>query len=143
MAPSAGQHTAVTNHWIRVGKKWLRIVARGRITHPHARMPDMVTSLQAGAVIPVTCLLLGIVALPGAGLTAVRVPVSVVILDSFLTLTAAASPRMVIRMLATWQQGPGSNTGRRALIAGAGAAGLMIMKEMLTNPQLGLTPVGF
>ena len=110
---------------------------------PQASIPDMVKILQAGAVITVTCLLLGIVALPGAGLTAVRVPVSVVILDSFLTLTAAASPRMVIRMLATWQQGRGSNTGRRALIAGAGAAGQMIMKEMLTNPQLGLTPVGF
>jgi FlaA1/EpsC-like NDP-sugar epimerase len=34
-------------------------------------------------------------------------------------------------------------TGRRALIVGAGAAGEMIVKELLGHPQLGLNPVGF
>jgi FlaA1/EpsC-like NDP-sugar epimerase len=109
----------------------------------HASLPDMEKILQACGVIAGTCLLLGLVALPGAGLTPLRVPISVVVLDAFLALVATASPRMLMRVLATWQQRRGTNGGRRALIAGAGAAGQMILRELLTNPQLGLTPVGF
>lgn len=109
----------------------------------HASLPDMVTILQAGGLSAVVCALIGMLALPAFGLTPLRVPLSVVILDSFLTLTVIAFPRMVIRTLVTWHQRRLTDGGRRVLIAGAGAAGQMILKEMLRNPQLGLAPVGF
>ena len=109
----------------------------------HASVPDMVKILEAGGIIAGACLLLGILALPWAGLTTVRVPISVAFLDAFFTLTIIAAPRMLLRMHASWHRPARSGDGRRALIAGAGAAGQMILKEMLTNPQLGLTPVGF
>jgi FlaA1/EpsC-like NDP-sugar epimerase len=108
----------------------------------HASFPDMVIILEAGAVTALVCGVVGIVLLPILGVTPVRVPVSVVFLDAFLTLTATATPRMCIRVLTTRQQWLAAD-GRRALIVGAGAAGQMILREMLANPQLGLTPVGF
>ena len=109
----------------------------------HASLPDMEKILQSGGAIAGVCALIGLVVLPGAGLTPLRVPLSVVCLDAFLSVTTIASPRMLVRVLATWRQRFATNGGRRALIAGAGAAGQMILREMLTNPQLGLTPVGF
>ena len=109
----------------------------------HASLPDMLTILQTGGVITLVCALVGLTVLTGVGLTPVRVPLSVVFLDSFLSLTAIAAPRMLIRTVTTWRQRRGANGGQRVLIAGAGAAGQMILQEMLINPQLGLTPVGF
>jgi FlaA1/EpsC-like NDP-sugar epimerase len=108
-----------------------------------ASLPDMVTILEAGGISAATCAFVGILALPAFGITSLRVPLSVVFLDSFLTLTAIAFPRMLIRTFVTWQQRRLTDGGRRVLIAGAGAAGQMILREMLTNPQLGLAPVGF
>ncbi|TME93159.1 MAG: polysaccharide biosynthesis protein [Chloroflexi bacterium] len=109
----------------------------------HASIPDMMQILQAGGAIAAATALIGLFAMPGAGLSAVRLPISVVFLDAFLTLTAIASPRLLVRVLATWQQHRRAGTGRRALIAGAGAGGQLIFKEMLSNPELALTPVGF
>jgi FlaA1/EpsC-like NDP-sugar epimerase len=86
---------------------------------------------------------LGLFALTETGLTSQRVPISVIILDSFLTITAVAAPRLLIRGFGTLRHLVRTGNGRRALIVGAGAAGEMILRELQTNPQLGLTPVGF
>ena len=72
-----------------------------------------------------------------------RVPISVVILDAFLTVLALAAPRLLIRAVATLQRTPQTTPARRVLIVGAGAAGEMILRELRSNPQLGLTAVGF
>ena len=58
-------------------------------------------------------------------------------------MTAVSAPRLLIRGLGTLQRFAQMDHGRRALIAGAGAAGEMILRELRANPQLGLTPVGF
>ena len=109
----------------------------------HASIPDMAKIIQAAFAAAAACAVLGLLALPGLGLTAVRVPISVLMLDSFFTLTALAAPRLLVRVLDSWRQLQRSGNGKRALIVGAGAAGEMILKELIANPQLGLTPVGF
>jgi FlaA1/EpsC-like NDP-sugar epimerase len=108
-----------------------------------ASIPDLTKIVQATATSTGTCALLGLLALPALGLTSIRVPISVVMLDAFFTVTAVAAPRLLIRGLDTLQQLARANHGRRALIVGAGAAGEMILRELQTNPQLHLTPVGF
>ena len=108
----------------------------------HAGVPDMAKIIQATTTSTVACATLGLFVLPTSGLTMLRVPISVVILDGFLTVVAVAAPRLLIRALATLQHSA-QTTDRRALIVGAGAAGEMILRELRSNPQLGLAPVGF
>jgi FlaA1/EpsC-like NDP-sugar epimerase len=109
----------------------------------HASIPDVAKLIEAALAATAVCAVVGVVALPGLGLTAARVPNSVLMLDFFFTLTALASPRLLVRVLDSRPHGQPSGNGRRALIVGAGAAGEMILKELIANPQLGLTPVGF
>jgi len=109
----------------------------------HASIPDLAKIVQATALSAAVCAALGLIALPASRLTAGRVPISVIMLDAFLTVTAVAAPRLLIRGLGTLQNLARGSSGRRALIVGAGAAGEMILRELLTNPQLDLTPVGF
>ena len=108
-----------------------------------ASIPDMAKIVEATALSTSVCAALGLVVLPLSGLTPLRLPISVLILDSFLTVTAVSAPRLLIRGLGTLQRFAQMDHGRRALIAGAGAAGEMILRELRANPQLGLTPVGF
>src|SRR5437867_3831314 len=109
----------------------------------HASVPDLAKIIEATAAATAASAALGLFALPTSGLTILRVPISVVIIDSFLTVTAVAAPRLLIRGLGTWHRHAAVSNGRRALIVGAGAAGEMILRELQTNPQLNLTPVGF
>ncbi|OLC73287.1 MAG: hypothetical protein AUH78_14140 [Gemmatimonadetes bacterium 13_1_40CM_4_69_8] len=109
----------------------------------HASIPDLGKIVEAAAASAALCAVLGAVVLPGSGWTAVRTPLSTLFLDSFFTTTALACPRLLIRVLAGWQQPGHASNGKRALIVGAGAAGEMILRELRRNPQLGLTPVGF
>jgi FlaA1/EpsC-like NDP-sugar epimerase len=89
------------------------------------------------------CLVLGLVVLPGLNLTELRVPLSVLFMDGLLTAAAASLPRFAVRSIGRRGQRRRLKDGRRALIAGAGAAGEMIVKELLSHPQLGLNPIGF
>src|SRR5439155_24194828 len=109
----------------------------------HAGIPDMAKIIEATATSTVACAILGLFVLPASGLVIPRVPISVVILDAFLTVLAVAAPRLLIRAVATLQRPPQTAPARRVLIVGAGAAGEMILRELRSNPQLGLTPVGF
>src|SRR2546430_7967166 len=58
----------------------------------HASIPDLAKILQATALSPAGCAALGLVALPGGGLTAGRLPISIIMLDAFLTVTAGCAP---------------------------------------------------
>ena len=72
----------------------------------------------------------------------------VIVNDWLLTLAVAGALRVGIRVLsesAFPHRTPRSSARavQRILIAGAGAAGTMVAREMRRNPQLGMEPVGF
>jgi FlaA1/EpsC-like NDP-sugar epimerase len=109
----------------------------------YAGIIDVERLISSATISGVTCLLLGGLVLPTIGLTEVRVPLSVLVMDGLLTAAFAALPRLGVRALGRRGQRRRLEAGRRALIVGAGAAGEMIVKELLAHPQIGLNPVGF
>jgi FlaA1/EpsC-like NDP-sugar epimerase len=87
---------------------------------------------------------LGVLALPGFGITQVRTPLSVQAMHSLFIFAIVATPRLLARMIGRRSfRRRGRADRRRVLIAGAGAAGEMIVKELRANPDLGMEPVGF
>lgn len=85
-------------------------------------------------------MLLGAVALS----TVMAVPRSVPFIGGALAVLALGGLRLVTRL---WHEGRGRRsvreTGRRVLIAGAGNAGVMVVREMLRHPEGRMVPVGF
>jgi FlaA1/EpsC-like NDP-sugar epimerase len=72
----------------------------------------------------------------------VRPPLSIVGVDLVLTLLVPVLPRAALRALEHRRWLPGA-TASPALIIGAGAAGQMVSKELMRNPRLSLSPIGF
>jgi FlaA1/EpsC-like NDP-sugar epimerase len=72
---------------------------------------------------------------------------SVVLIDGLLFLVGGAAIRVSVRLVGESRaRSIAAATGgqaRRILICGAGDAGAMVAREMLRNPQLGMTPIGF
>lgn len=99
--------------------------------------------LLAGISASAACALLGGLILPTIGLIPIRIPYSVLILDAFFTLLITALPRFLLRLQGRLGTRASGETSRRVLIAGAGAAGGMIARELRGHPNLGLEPVGF
>lgn len=74
-------------------------------------------------------------------------PRSIPFIDGLLALMVAGGPRFAVR-LAEQKRERERPPGRRrppkpVLVMGAGSAGMLIVKEMRSNPSLGLEPVGF
>jgi FlaA1/EpsC-like NDP-sugar epimerase len=71
----------------------------------------------------------------------------VIIIDWLLMLAAVGGLRMSVRVLGDARErarkGNGGTRPKRVLVAGAGEAGSLVVREMQRNPQLGLLPVGF
>jgi FlaA1/EpsC-like NDP-sugar epimerase len=109
----------------------------------YAGIVEVERLISAASASGLICLFLGVVVLPGLGLTQMRVPLSVLFMDGLLTAAAASLPRFAVRSIGRRGQRRRLEHAGRALIAGAGAAGEMIVKELLGHPQLGLNPVGF
>lgn len=82
---------------------------------------------------------------------AISLPRSIPFIDGLLTVLAVGGPRLAVRVAYQRHlQASRRNASqgapvvpRHVLIAGAGDAGALIVKEMQANPQLGLLPVGF
>lgn len=97
----------------------------------------------AGVVGAACAWLVGAFLLPVA-LTPVRVPLSVLAMHSLFSILVVAAPRLLLRVSGRrYLQWRSTDGDRRVLIAGAGAAGQMVVREILANPQLGLSAVGF
>ena len=110
----------------------------------HASVGEMKPILVAAAGGGVACVLAGLVVLPYFGLTATRVPFSVVFIDTFLTGALIALPRLMVRINRTsYNRRRRDDTGKRVLVAGAGDAGKLVVKELFATSQLGLEPIGF
>lgn len=103
-------------------------------------MPIVVAAIGGG----IACGLIGLVVLPVFNLTATRVPFSVVFIDTFLTGALIAFPRLMVRILRQgYMRRRRDDTGKRVLIAGAGDAGKLVVKELFASSNLGLEPIGF
>jgi FlaA1/EpsC-like NDP-sugar epimerase len=91
------------------------------------------------------CSIIGLILLPVTGLTETRVPFSVVFIDTFLTATLIALPRLMARIgRRGYMRRRKDDVGKRVLIAGAGDAGKLVVKELFaSSQQLGLEPIGF
>ena len=109
----------------------------------HAGVLELEQILEGTAFSGAVCFILGAVLLPWSGLTPVRVPYSVLLLDAMFTTAFVALPRMMMRIRGRRKRFVTADEVRRVLIAGAGASGGMIVRELLSHPQLGLVPVGF
>jgi FlaA1/EpsC-like NDP-sugar epimerase len=71
------------------------------------------------------------------------VPRSVGVLEGLLTMVALGLPRFAVRLSnARVADRPAAGQCKRVLLVGAGNAGHMVLRELATNPQLGLIPVG-
>jgi len=114
----------------------------------HASVGELRRIFAAGGVAAAACAFIGLVVMPGLGITVGRVPISVVFMDSFLTAAAIALPRLLARIglrgaLATNHRRSRSDRGKPVLIVGAGRAAKLVVKEMLESSSLGFDPIGF
>lgn len=70
----------------------------------------------------------------------------VLLIDWLLTLALTGGLRMSVRVIGDARQAvqkPGSSPSRRVLVVGAGEAGILVVRELRKNPQLGLIAVAF
>ena len=109
----------------------------------HAGVLELERLIVASGLSSLLCIILGGVILPLTGLTAVRVPFAVLFMDALLSAAAGALPRVLLRTVGRRGSSRGRNGARRAIIAGAGTAGELIVKELLAHPHLGFNPIGF
>ncbi|MGI9043053.1 MAG: polysaccharide biosynthesis protein [Gemmatimonadaceae bacterium] len=111
----------------------------------HASVGELNPIILAALGGGVACALIGIVALPLTGLTPTRVPFSVVFIDTFLTGALIGLPRLMARIgRSGYARRRKDDKGKRVLIAGAGDAGKLVVKELFASShQLGLEPIGF
>jgi FlaA1/EpsC-like NDP-sugar epimerase len=107
-----------------------------------ASVSELESILLAMGVSAALCFGLGGWLLPSAGVLPLRIPLSVLALDALLSIAVVALPRLALRST-VWHVDRRSHPARRVLIAGAGNAGGMLIKQMETHSRLALEPVGF
>lgn len=77
------------------------------------------------------------------GFAGLALPRSLPLLDSLLVLMGVGGLRFGMRYGHRVMKAHPAASAQRVLIAGAGDAGIMIARELLSNPQLELRPIGF
>jgi FlaA1/EpsC-like NDP-sugar epimerase len=108
-----------------------------------ASIADLEAILTCAAVSGLGSFVLGAMLLPEAGLVTQRVPLSVLVLDAMFTAGFMALPRLMIRSIGLHQGHLQHVDARPVLIAGAGSAGVMLLRQIQASPELGLVPIGF
>lgn len=111
----------------------------------YASVSELERIIIAGVIGSVASAVLGYSVLPALGLIEAHVPVSVLFTNGLLAIGIIAAPRLLIRV-GGWRAASrilNQADQRRTLIAGAGAAGRILVRELTENPELGMTPVGF
>lgn len=108
-----------------------------------ASVSELETILLATAISGILSFGFGFWVLPTSGLTALRVPLSVLVLDAMFTAAVVAIPRLLVRSFRWHRDHDGAQPRKSVLIAGAGAAGVMLLRQIEGNRSLGLEAVGF
>jgi FlaA1/EpsC-like NDP-sugar epimerase len=109
----------------------------------YASVAELELIFAAGATADFIAILLGGEVLPRSGLTPARVPFSVLFMTALLTFFIAAIPRLAMRIAGWRSVRRRRSTDRRVLIAGAGEAGQIVLRELRANPDLQMEPIGF
>ncbi|MGD2058710.1 MAG: nucleoside-diphosphate sugar epimerase/dehydratase [Anaerolineales bacterium] len=101
-----------------------------------------IATITASAAVGLT-----VVVVRALGGFAVGFPRSVIGIDWLLSLFSVGGLRVIIRLLAEngqiSQKADSFQQNRRVVIAGAGDAGVLVLREMQRNPQLNMIPVAF
>src|SRR5512143_3007272 len=108
-----------------------------------ASVADLESVLACSAVSALAGLLLGAVILPSTGLISHRVPLAVLVLDGTFTTMMVALPRLLVRSIGWHRFHTSHLDAQPVLIAGAGSAGVMLLRQIQSSPSLSLEPVGF
>jgi len=109
----------------------------------YASIAELKLIFAAGATVSILWFVIGAWLLPATHLTPVRVPLLVLFCTSLLSFAIIGTPRLLMRMSGWRSLRRNLKTDRRVLIAGAGAAGEAVVRELRANPELGMEPVGF
>jgi FlaA1/EpsC-like NDP-sugar epimerase len=110
----------------------------------YASIPALITVMRALALSGIAEIALFFGLLEPTGLVPANFPRSIPIISSLLTVFWISGSRLGIRILFSKLRDQGTaRSSRRVLIAGAGAAGALTIKELQNNLQLGFVPVGF
>jgi FlaA1/EpsC-like NDP-sugar epimerase len=116
----------------------------------YASIDELIQIVTAGMVSTMLIVLIVFaVRLPVLGICdalkpACTLPRSIPFIDGLLVVLAVGATRFSVRAAAQHvQRGRSGRSLQRVLIVGAGEAGTMIVREMNTNPQVGLDPIGF
>jgi FlaA1/EpsC-like NDP-sugar epimerase len=114
----------------------------------YASISELELIFIAGATASAACAVLGGAVLPWSGITPLRVPLSVLFMHALLSVAVIATSRLLMRIAgwrsARWRRNRRSSDGdRRVLIAGAGIAGELVVRELLSNQDLRMNPIGF
>jgi FlaA1/EpsC-like NDP-sugar epimerase len=106
----------------------------------YASIADVELLLVGAGVCALVDVFLGAVGLRALGLLPSRLSYGVILLDACLGALAIALPRLGIRVARRERRYRDAGF-RRTIIVGAGAAGGMIVRELVENAQLGMVPV--
>lgn len=71
---------------------------------------------------------------------------SIVVIDALLMLALLTAIRLSVRVFGesrAKRSAPAASAPKRVVIAGAGDAGVLVLREMQRNPGLGMRPIGF
>ncbi|MES2306073.1 MAG: nucleoside-diphosphate sugar epimerase/dehydratase [Gemmatimonadota bacterium] len=129
---------------VRLGVFWKAGVYR-RLWR-YAGRDDLMSLVGAAGLAAFFNLVLGAFFIRAVGISVGRVPLAVLALDGAMTLGLPALLRLSTRDRDRRQgrrASEGASRGRPVLIAGAGAAGRMIVAELRQNPNLRINPLGF
>jgi FlaA1/EpsC-like NDP-sugar epimerase len=113
-----------------------------RIWH-YASIAELERIVGGLGIATVASVFVGGLLLPDSHLVPVHIPWAVLALDSLLSASLIVAPRLFYRVVSWHGQRRHRNDHARAIIVGAGAAGQMIAKELLSNHTLGICPVAF
>jgi FlaA1/EpsC-like NDP-sugar epimerase len=123
--------------WVLVKSLAFQLLAVDRVTWRFVSLPDARTLFSANVLASLaSALVIRSVAPHGF-------PRSIYLIDLALCLLFTSGIRIIVRMLAEASTKNGSGHPRRALIYGAGVAGVMLLRETRLNPSVEYKVCGF
>jgi len=127
---------------VRLGIYWL--IGLYRRVWSLASVAELERLLAGTAFAGVLSILCGTFFISGIGLTPGRMPIGVSVLDALLSAGAVILPRVTGRFIRRRRERRPAERGLpTALIVGAGSAGQMAARELLSQSRIGFRPIGF